>query len=141
VRYPPLVESGSRIAALVSSIDIAPTILQLGEAPIGSHVQGASFLSLLAGSKAGSAARSSVLIENFSDDRPFPWVLDADYKAIRTDRHKLIHWVQHPELDELYDLGTDPREERNVLNDAGHRDLAARLRADLGRLVQQSIGL
>jgi len=55
------------------------------------------------------AHRPSVLIENYSDDRPFPGVLDADYRAIRTDRHKLIHWIQHPEFDELYDFSTDTR--------------------------------
>jgi arylsulfatase A-like enzyme len=82
-----------------------------------------------------------VLIENFSDDRPFPWVLDADYKAIRTDRHKLIHWTQHPELDELYDLRADAREEHNLIKDSRRHDLAARLRAELGRLVQQSLSL
>jgi arylsulfatase A-like enzyme len=82
-----------------------------------------------------------VLIENFSDDRPFPWVLDADYKAIRTDGHKLIHWIQHPELGELYDLKSDPSESRNLYGDPAHRELVARLRSDLGRLVQQSISL
>ncbi|HJS21214.1 MAG TPA: sulfatase-like hydrolase/transferase [Steroidobacteraceae bacterium] len=141
VRYPPLVKAGSRIGALVSSIDVAPTILQLGAARIGAQVQGISFLPLLTSGEGRSAHRSSALIENFSDDRPFPWVLDADYKAIRTDRHKLIHWIQHPELDELYDLGADPREDHNLLNDPRHRALAARLRADLGQLVRQSIAL
>jgi N-acetylglucosamine-6-sulfatase len=141
VRYPPLVKAGSRVAELVSSIDLAPTILQLGEARIGQLVQGISFLPQLGNDKVRPMPRSSVLIENFSDDRPFPWVLDADYKAIRTDRHKLIHWIQHPELDELYDLQADPREQHNLVKDARSRDLAARLRADLGRLVQQSIGL
>ena len=141
IRYPPLVKPGSRVGALVSSIDIAPTILQLGMAWIGQQVQGTSFLPLLTNAKVRSAPRSSVLIENFSDDRPFPWVLDADYKAIRTDRHKLIHWIQHPELDELYDLGADPREEYNLLHDPRSHELAARLRSELGRLVQQSIAL
>ena len=46
-----------------------------------------------------------------------------------------------PELDELYDLQADPREQHNLIQDARGRELAARLRADLGRLVQQSIGL
>jgi N-acetylglucosamine-6-sulfatase len=141
VRYPPLAKPGSRVGGLVSSIDIAPTLLQLGEATLGKQVQGTSFLPLLANTAPGPAHRSSVLIENFSDDRPFPWVLDADYKAIRTERHKLIHWIQHPELDELYDLAADPREERNLIKDSAQRELVARLRADLGRLVQQSIGL
>jgi N-acetylglucosamine-6-sulfatase len=141
VRYPPLVGAGTKVGALVSSIDIAPTLLELGRAKVGPHVQGASFLPLLAGGPTRPAGRSRVLIENFSDDRPFPWVLDADYKAIRTDRHKLIHWIQHPEFDELYDLQLDPREERNLIGEPEHRPIAAGLRSELGQLVQESISL
>lgn len=140
VRYPPLVAAGSKVDALVSSIDIAPSILALAQSAIPKHVQGQSFVPLLTG-RAQASRRSSVLIENFSDDRPFPWVLDADYKAIRTDQHKLIHWIQHPEFDELYDLKVDPLEARNLYGDSKHQELVARLRSDLGRLVQQSISL
>jgi arylsulfatase A-like enzyme len=140
VRYPPLVTAGTRVDALVSSIDIAPSILTLAQREIPRHVQGTSFVPLLAPG-ARASRRSSVLIENFSDDRPFPWVLDADYKAIRTDCHKLIHWIQHPELDELYDLKSDPSESRNLYGDSAYRELAATLRSELGRLVQQSISL
>lgn len=133
VRHPATVPAATVIDGLVSSVDFAPTMLQLGGAKIGAHVQGTSFLPL--------SRRKSVLIENFSDDRPFPWVLDADYKAIRTDRYKLIHWIQHPEFDELYDLKADPREERNVIYDPANHALARTLRSQLGRLVQQSISL
>jgi arylsulfatase A-like enzyme len=140
VRYPPLVAAGSKVDSLVSSIDIAPSILALAQAEIPKHVQGTSFVPLLSGN-APAARRSSVLIENFSDDRPFPWVLDADYKAIRTDHHKLIHWIQHPEFDELYDLQADPSEARNLYGDPRYQDIVAKLRSELGKLVQQSISL
>jgi arylsulfatase A-like enzyme len=141
VRHPPRVAAGSTIDTLVSSIDVAPTILELAGATVGAHVQGRSFAPWLTRERSRPAGRTRVLIENFSDDRPFPWLLDADYKAIRTERHKLIHWTQHPELDELYDLQADPREERNVIADPGNRGLVSSLRADLGRLVLESIAL
>jgi arylsulfatase A-like enzyme len=141
VRFPRAISAGMRVDELVSSIDIAPSILELAGANIGGQIQGASFLPLLAHGAARRVRRSSVLIENYSDDRPFPWVLDADYRAIRTDRHKLIHWIQHPEFDELYDLTTDPREERNVIKERANHGLVERLRSDLGKLVQHSISL
>ena len=141
VRHPATIGAAARIDALVSSVDIAPTILQFGGANIGPAISGTSFLPLLTKDRSSVARRAAVLIENFSDDRPYPWVLDADYKAIRTDRHKLIHWIQHPEFDELYDLKSDPREEHNVINDADRSDLVKKLRSQLGMLVQQSIGL
>jgi arylsulfatase A-like enzyme len=141
VRFSRTIGSGLRIEGLVSSIDIAPSILDLAGANIGGHIQGKSFLPLLTHKAAPRAHRASVLIENYSDDRPFPWVLDADYRAIRTDRHKLIHWIQYPEFDELYDLTIDPREERNVIADPSNRGLVERLRSELGMLVQHSISL
>jgi len=141
VRYPPTVRAGTTIDALVSSIDIAPTILQLAATEVGAHIQGSSFLPLLTAARVNAPRRRSVFVENYSDDRPMPWVLDADYRAIRTDRHKLIHWVQHPEFDELYDLKVDPREDRNIIAEPTNQALLKTLRSDLGNLVQQSISL
>jgi arylsulfatase A-like enzyme len=141
VRFPPKVAAASTINELVSCIDIAPSILDFAGAGPGSHVQGTSFVPLLTGRKGRVRGRPCVLIENFAQDRPMPWVLDADYKAIRTDRYKLIHWLQHPEFDELYDLKTDPQENRNLIRDRGIRGLADKLRAKLATLVRQSLSL
>ena len=143
IRYPRIVEPATRLDALVSSIDLAPTVLDLAGASVDASIQGRSFLPLIDRSRKppGVTQRERVLIENYSDDRPFPWLLDADYRAIRTGGHKLIHWVQHPELDELYDLKADPREERNLFHDPDRRDLVERLRTELGALVKESISL
>jgi arylsulfatase A-like enzyme len=64
-----------------------------------------------------------------------------DYRAIRTGRYKYIHWVQHPEQDELYDLESDSLELRNLARDPAFRDRKAELQSDLGRLVLHAIGL
>jgi arylsulfatase A-like enzyme len=136
-----VIGAGIRVGELVSSIDIAPPVLELARATIGEQIQGRSFLPLLTGGSARKSWRTSLLIENYSDDRPFPWVLDADYRAIRTDRHKFIHWVPHPEFDELYQLTTDPHEERNVIHQPSNDRVVERLRSDLGKLLQQSISL
>ena len=141
VRHPPVVKAASQVDALVSSVDVAPTRLEFAGAKVGEQIQGTSYAPLLTASRFRTKGRQSVLIENFSDDRPLPWVLDADYKAIRTDRHELIHWIQHPELDELYDLSADPKAERNLISDHAHRDLVHKLRFELGKLVKQSISL
>jgi len=141
VRYPGPIGAGVRINELVSSIDIAPSVLELARARIGEQIQGRSFLPLVTRGLARKSRRTSLLIENYSDDRPFPWGLDPDYRAIRPDSHKLIHWVQHPEFDELYELTTDPHEERNVIQQPTNHGLVRRLRSDLGKLVQESISL
>src|SRR3712207_7085368 len=47
------------------------------------------------------------------------------YKAVRTERHKYIHWVQKSttgaECDELYDLQSDPYELRNLARSRADR--------------------
>ena len=141
IRYPQAAPAASIVDVLVSSIDIAPSILQFAGETAGIAMQGSSFLPFLGGGDADAARRRSVLIENFSDDQPMPWVMDADYKAIRTDRHKLIHWIQHPELDELYDLEQDPREEQNLIHQPESSQLVGDLRSQLAKLVQDSISL
>jgi hypothetical protein len=63
---------------------------------------------------------------------------------VRTDRHKLIHWVNRGakgELDELYDLGQDPFELRNRIANRAHSGVRQRLRRELGRLVAEVHGL
>jgi N-acetylglucosamine-6-sulfatase len=138
IRYPPVIRPGSKIETLVSSIDIAPTILELAKAPIGAHVQGCSFLSALHAPRAGT--RDQAYIE-YNGDEAWDWVDDAAYRAIRTNRYKLIHWVQHPEYNELYDLKNDPFEETNILQDSKYTKIAESLRASLGRLTLEAMGL
>ena len=66
------------------------------------------------------------------------------YKAVRTDRHKHIHWVNRGragELDELYDLQADPFELRNRIASRAYADVRERLRHELKRLVVEALGL
>jgi N-acetylglucosamine-6-sulfatase len=139
VRFPPMVESGSRIDDLVASVDFAPTVLDVAGAPIGSQIQGHSFLPLLRGTD--SDWRQSLLIEFFTYENPFPWLVDMDYRAIRTDRYKYIHWVHHPQEGELYDLVEDPFETRNLINDPGLSDVAVSLRTELASAVADALGI
>ena len=71
--------------------------------------------------------RQSVFIEFYTYENPFPWLLDMDYRAVRTDRYKYVHWMQHPDENELYDLVEDPYETRNLIDDARLADVLARL--------------
>jgi N-acetylglucosamine-6-sulfatase len=54
------------------------------------------------------------------------------YRAIRTERHKLIHYTELTGMDELYDLATDPYEMTNLIGRAGSEAIARELRAELG---------
>ena len=139
VRYPPLAQAGSKVQGLSLSVDIAPTVLEVGQAEIGEHIQGRSLLPLLQGNN--SEWRETVLIEFYTYENPRPWLMDMDYKAIRTDRYKLIHWIQHPNERELYDLETDPYEMRNLVDEPSMSAVLRELENDLSRLVIEATGL
>jgi hypothetical protein len=84
------------------------------------------------------------MCEYFSE-QAMPWLIGMSYKAIRTTRHKYIHWTQKSldgvECDELYDLKADPYEMKNLLGKRGSGPLVARLRRQLAQLVSHSVGL
>jgi arylsulfatase A-like enzyme len=63
------------------------------------------------------------------------------YKAVRTDRAKLIHWVHKEGVDELYDLAADPYEMRNVIKRAAYGKVRSRLYKELRKLVAEAAGL
>jgi arylsulfatase A-like enzyme len=63
------------------------------------------------------------------------------YKAVRTERHKLIHWVHKDGVDELYDLERDPYEMTNVIDDARYARTRKDLVKELRKLVAEAVGL
>jgi arylsulfatase A-like enzyme len=139
IRYPRVARAGSEIDDLVASVDFAPTVLEIAGVTIGDHIQGRSFVPLLLGD--ATDWRESLLIEFYTYENPFPWLLDMDYKAIRTNTHKLIHWMQYPDEGELYDLVEDPYETRNVINDPEYANIVRDLRAEMATAVLDAMGL
>ncbi|MFZ4759052.1 MAG: sulfatase-like hydrolase/transferase [Burkholderiaceae bacterium] len=142
LRYPRKVKAGTTIDRLVMSIDVAPTMVALAGGKPAKTIQGASLLPLLRDRKA--PWRKSVLCEYYAENA-MPWLVGMSYKAVRTDRYKLIHWVnkagQPGMLDELYDLRNDPYELDNLIRSKSHAQTVHRLRRELGRLVVGSLGL
>jgi len=139
VRYPAVAAAGSQIEDLVVSVDIAPTVLEIAGAPIGDHIQGRSLVPLLQGK--ATDWRQSVLIEFYTYENPFPWLLDMDYRAVRTSRYKYVHWMQHPDENELYDLVEDPYETQNLIDDPRLAGVLGDLRAEMAAAVLDAMQL
>ncbi len=138
IRYPALARPGARPDALTSSVDIAPTALELGGAPPGG-TQGRSLVPVLRGDTAGW--RRAVLVEFTSYENPFPHLVDMDYRAIRTDRYKFVRWLKFPGMEELYDLQEDPLEQHNLASRPDMAAIRAELEAELGKLVLEAMGV
>lgn len=144
--------AGQIVDAMVSNIDILPTILDLLGLPAAEQVQGVSLLPLLRGEmeQVHDTIYGEMTYHDYCDPR----------RCLRTATHKLIvnftsapffmdpsqqwrpktitlhpprpEFAYHPPV-ELYDLVTDPLERQNLADDPAHadlcRDLLARLHA------------
>ena len=138
MRYPERIPAGKHFEQMALAIDIAPTMIDLGGGKPAAHVQGRSLVPLIRGRD--SNWRKSFLVEYFNE-AAWPWIVGMSYKAVRTDRHKLIHWIHKEGMDELYDLESDPYELRNVIRDRRYAAARKRLTNELRKLVTHAIGL
>jgi N-acetylglucosamine-6-sulfatase len=140
VRYPPLIKRGAVHDEPVLSIDLAPTMLELGRAKQPHRMHGRSLVSLLKGE--AWQPRKSFLIEH-SSDNVFPRLKNLGYHAVRTSGWKngdwkYIHYRDITGADELYDLQADPDELKNLINDPAHRSTLTQLKTELERLRNET---
>ncbi len=143
VRFPRLIKPNTRKKELVICQDIAPTLIRLAGGTPGPQVQGKSFLPLFSRNFKKSSWRKSFLVEYWAE-QAMPWLVGMTYKAVRTDRYKLIHWVNRGkagELDELYDLEKDPFELKNLIASRAYAPVRDKLKKELKRLVAEAVGL
>jgi N-acetylglucosamine-6-sulfatase len=138
VRYPPMLAPGSRLEEMVLALDIAPTLIALAGGEPGPHIQGRSLVPLFEGRPDGW--REAFLIEYYSESA-WPWLVGMGYRAVRTRRHKYIHWTHHEGAAELYDLARDPYEMDNRIADPACAAALDEARAALRRLVAEAFGV
>jgi N-acetylglucosamine-6-sulfatase len=142
IRYPRMIGGKTKVGQLVLAQDIAATAITLAGGTPDAHVQGRSLIPLFSGKRVDEW-RTSFMVEYFSDNA-MPWLIGMTYKAIRTERHKYIRWINRSrdgELDEMYDLQEDPYELINIAHDERHHATRAQLRAELRDLAADAIGL
>jgi N-acetylglucosamine-6-sulfatase len=139
MRFPRLIEPGTEVTSLVVSVDLAPTVLDVAGVEIPRHVQGRSLVPLLSGDT--DRVHDAILIEYYSHENPFPWTAKLDYRIVRQGRYKYIRWIRFDDEAELYDMGTDPYELRNLATDPEKASVVEDMRSLMGRLVLESMGM
>ena len=134
VRYPPLIEAGSRSEVGVLNIDVAPTFLKLAGVPVPEEMQGQDLLPVFQGGQL-EEPRDALLFEFWPETdlpRQVCW-----WKAVRTDRWKYVHYYKEPFYDELYDLQNDPYEMNNLIESADHAETVEHMHGELQRLMEK----
>jgi len=118
IRWPGMPErsKGKLLQQLVLNIDVAPTILDMAGIKVPEIMNGKSMLPII--NNPESDFRSDFFMEHvgiINVENPIP-----DSYGIRTKDWKYIRYINvEPEVEEMYNLNTDPMEMKNLIDDKG----------------------
>jgi arylsulfatase A-like enzyme len=138
VRRPGDAARGERVAGVVRTVDVMPTVLDWLSLKPSSEVQGASLLAFTsadASARAAAFVPGEALLEALRERQVNP--VERALVALRSDRYKVIVALDRagePVKTELYDLVEDPGEKRDL--SAQLPQQAERLREKLLRELQ-----
>ena len=138
IRHPGIPSPAREVDGLALSVDLAATALDIAGVENAKTIQGKSLLPLLSGAK--GEIRSSGLIEYYSNENPFPWTAQLDYRVVVTDQFKYIKWLRFDRA-ELYDLKQDPYELENLIQDPAYKEVLGQLQGELRELQLEALGL
>ena len=130
-RWPGVVKAGSVEKRLVTNLDFAPTLLESAGLQTPAHMQGESLLPLLQ-AEPPQQWRSAILYRFYENAYGI-----GPIEGVRTDRHKLVHWLYGDEAWELYDLQHDPHETVNLHQQPAWQTVGARLHGTMDVLKQR----
>jgi len=155
MRWPDGVTGERTIPALVSNVDLFPTLLDVAGGTADDDCNGRSFLSLLRGESfqertavfAGANTCAHDVkrcvrttrykcIRNYNDGPQLKLPVDIEVTATRRDMGD-GHLAPRPAV-ELYDLHSDPWEQQNLAGAEGHSEIESRMEAMLERLLQDT---
>ncbi|MEP0847900.1 MAG: sulfatase-like hydrolase/transferase [Phycisphaerae bacterium] len=126
---PGRIKPGQRIGALVSSIDLLPTIAGLAGVAAPAGVDGVDFWPLVAGSKQSVRDELYLVYAEKLSSAEFEPML-----GVVTSRHKYSRYMSDG-AEELYDLAADPFELRNLVAAAESAAALGDLRARVDRFA------
>jgi len=119
----PGVPVDKRVSVLTGNIDLAATIVDAAEAKPRRILDGASLRELAR--NPGAFTRRAIMLENW----PEAGVRRRWYDAIRKDGYKYVEYRSGAR--ELYDLVSDPFEERSVHDDPRYSGVRSQLADEL----------
>lgn len=149
-------ERKRREDALVSSVDMAPTIVSLAGLEVPKSMQGTSITGVLNQTENMSTWRGAVYMEdlflvdmfkarnNPKADEINQELIDHNksYRAhgVRTKRWKYFVYYEHtPRIEELYDVQNDPQEQNNLVHSTEHTQILKELREKTEELYKKAV--
>jgi len=134
---PGMVKPNSVIEQVIMNVDLAPTFLEFAGIKKPAQMQGFSFVNLLKGTST-AWNRSKVFYEYYWE-ASFPQTPTTF--AVRSDRYKYIYYNGVWDINELFDLQTDPFEMNNLIRDTAYRKVGISLKNELFQWLKETNGL
>ena len=130
VRWPGVIEPGTRVEELIQNIDYAPTFLDVAGVKPDKPMHGRSMLDLMRDD--AEPWREAVYYHYY--ENPGPHNVPKHY-GIRTDRFSLMHFYDEKQgYWEMYDLEKDPQQLKSVYSDPAYADTVKGLKSELDQL-------
>ena len=126
----PKIQANNSIRSMATTLDIAPTLLDLAQIAEPEGMQGVSMKGILQGHERGN--RAAVLTENDDDFVPMRM------RTITTSRWKLTYYLGQS-MGELIDREADPDEMKNLWQSPQHSDVKQEMMQLLLDLTLRSI--
>ena len=131
IRYPKVFSTPQEVTGQVLTVDVAPTILELTGAPPLSNIHGTSVVKL---AKGDATNWRQSWFYHYNYEQQFPYT--PNVRGLRTNEWKYIHYPPgdgSPEkhMAELYHIGSDPLESKNLIADPKYAEVLAKLKAEL----------
>jgi len=124
VRWPGVVESGSRSGEFVRLLDLMPTFLEWADCEVPDGLHARSIDPLLQGETPDDWPQSTYAQYHGDEFGLY------SQRMVRTDQYKFVY--NGPDRNELYDLDADPHELQNLIDHPEYADTKAEL---AGRLT------
>ncbi len=132
VRYPAKVQAGRTSEALLSHVDLAPTLLALCGLPVPDEMQGTDLSGVVLGrtDRGPDSAFFQIFVPFAGGELTHPW------RGIRTERFMYARTEAGPWV--LYDLKGDPYEKKNLADDPAHADLRKQMEVKLADWMKRT---
>ena len=132
VRWPSRVRPGRASEALLSHVDVAPTLLSLCGLPVPKEMQGSDLSGVMLGreDRGPDSAFFQIFVPFAGDGTPKPW------RGVRTDRFMYARTEDGPWV--LYDLKDDPYELKNLASEPARAELRREMEAKLAAWMERT---
>ena len=129
-RWPGVIPEDEACGEMVTFLDLMPTLAEAAGLALPSPVDGRSLIPFLRGQS----------VPDWPDDTYCQYYGEGiSLYCIRTVQNQRYKYVYYPfDLDELYDLETDPWEMTNLINDPSSAAILADMRARMVRWMEQT---